>query len=764
MRKVLNPCFVVAIGTLFSAMSTSVGQDTKKSPAQEPDFGVFKIPDGTPKPKDTLLSTVIVGSEVLSVAISPDGTLLATAESEGPAKLWDVKTGKLRATLNQGRVGNAESVAFALGGKIVIVAGDLEVPKNPLAFDGVNVVLEGVSIWRANGEFVSSRTLTQAKLKGEMSSNPAGRHLFRGRLGSAFGKKIKTPLARLAVSADGSWFAVTRPGGVDHFFIASKKKSSGSIDVILKKFAAPAALESWPNDVAISRRLYMQTTQWVSEGKTIPLWTSEDETTDGEIQTQIEEWALNIPTRTLTAPLYGDYDAGLYGDYVALSEPPSLVATGNRIYDDDFKTVATLAVTYRICDAVFGPNKGRLSETYGPNSGEWVATAGENNRLAFWDVATGQKLAQIRAHDDRINSLSLSADGSRVATASDDGTVKLWDVEAILKQRPVDPLDKIVNMPLATEAWQFGRDWFLMCLQQGAGKKVVRKPVEKGATKLGIELPALGGERDVDAFFDSMLYDVSAIHKQIAEKHSYLQAGLFVLAVKLDLLRLTYDPKVPGRSVEEAAKLEIPAKVSGIPKPIWMPVVEALKTRGSKEEINLILVSTLDELDRSFTLEDRTPRDIQILRKTGIFPETLSEEMKKEWIPHWKPVLQKLTDIWAKRNVLEPEPLPLVYIELSEFWRTVSPSDKWQAPSISTIEKEFGKPDKETTGKMDGPIVFGQEHDPSNDAFLPMSYKMSHYGKFVLVSDSFGNVQWLGAPLSVWQQKYSVPYLNSVRK
>jgi len=348
MRKVLNPCFVVAIGTLFSAMSTSVGQDTKKSPAQEPDFGVFKIPDGTPKPKDTLLSTVIVGSEVLSVAISPDGTLLATAESEGPAKLWDVKTGKLRATLNQDSVGNAESVAFALGGKIVIVAGDLEVPKNPLAFDGVNENREGISIWDANGKFVMSTTLTQATQGSSAATDVRGRHVYRGKINRTTG--FETPIARLDVTRDGRAFAVTRPGGADHFTINQDRSADGSLSIDLDRLKATCGLESWPLDVAVRNdRLFLLTTQMVKgEGLDIH-WVPVD-TSAARIVTQVEEWLLNERRRYGTVLELGadlEYEPGLYGDYYAMSSPAGNLRAHGNVISGTGQSV-TLAAAYRI--------------------------------------------------------------------------------------------------------------------------------------------------------------------------------------------------------------------------------------------------------------------------------------------------------------------------------------------------------------------------------------------------------------------------------
>jgi WD40 repeat protein len=57
-----------------------------------------------------------------------------------------------------------------------------------------------------------------------------------------------------------------------------------------------------------------------------------------------------------------------------------------------------------------------------------VATIGSDGTARVWEAATGQQLLVLRGHGGPVTDLSFTADGSELATASVDGTVKVWNV------------------------------------------------------------------------------------------------------------------------------------------------------------------------------------------------------------------------------------------------------------------------------------------------------------------------------------------------
>jgi WD40 repeat protein len=65
--------------------------------------------------------------------------------------------------------------------------------------------------------------------------------------------------------------------------------------------------------------------------------------------------------------------------------------------------------------------------------GSRLAAASEDGTVKVWDVATGQETLTLKGHTGSVTSVVFSPEGWRLASASQDGTVKVWDA------RPLDP-------------------------------------------------------------------------------------------------------------------------------------------------------------------------------------------------------------------------------------------------------------------------------------------------------------------------------------
>jgi WD40 repeat protein len=84
--------------------------------------------------------------------------------------------------------------------------------------------------------------------------------------------------------------------------------------------------------------------------------------------------------------------------------------------------------------------------------GHRLASASNDGTVRLWNPATGQPIGDpLIGHTGAVNDVAFSPDGQRLATGSDDGTVRLWPADA----SPEMLCDKLTaNMSL--DQW---RDW-----------------------------------------------------------------------------------------------------------------------------------------------------------------------------------------------------------------------------------------------------------------------------------------------------------------
>ncbi|KAI0483422.1 hypothetical protein F4859DRAFT_528837 [Xylaria cf. heliscus] len=80
------------------------------------------------------------------------------------------------------------------------------------------------------------------------------------------------------------------------------------------------------------------------------------------------------------------------------------------------------------------------SLAFSPNKGDKLLSASDDRTAQVCDVATGKQLYVFRGHGDWIRCAAWSPDGGYVATASDDGSIRFWEIGNQAEPDPIATL------------------------------------------------------------------------------------------------------------------------------------------------------------------------------------------------------------------------------------------------------------------------------------------------------------------------------------
>jgi eukaryotic-like serine/threonine-protein kinase len=94
-------------------------------------------------------------------------------------------------------------------------------------------------------------------------------------------------------------------------------------------------------------------------------------------------------------------------------------AAANSVFQDIRAADVQLAVLSGHGDIV-------LSAAYSPD-GTRIVTASDDRSARIWDARTGAQLVVLSGHDDSLITAAYSPDGTRIVTASTDKTARIWD-------------------------------------------------------------------------------------------------------------------------------------------------------------------------------------------------------------------------------------------------------------------------------------------------------------------------------------------------
>lgn len=132
-------------------------------------------------------------------------------------------------------------------------------------------------------------------------------------------------------------------------------------------------------------------------------------------------------TATDFATLWAAFTAHPHVSNAALTADGAWLAVSNRDNSIDVWQVAA----GRRAMTVHVQGKRVMALACHPYAGLFLAAGDDEGTLHVWDVSTGEECALLHAHTAAINQISFHHDGTRLLTASADGTLRVWAVASI---------------------------------------------------------------------------------------------------------------------------------------------------------------------------------------------------------------------------------------------------------------------------------------------------------------------------------------------
>ena len=353
--------------------------------------------------------------KIYEAHFSPDGRKIVTASKDKTAKIWDVSNGYLVADLN-GHSSPVVEARFSPDGQKVF--------SHEYNFNGQEDIFHQVKIWDAiTGALISSlsesfnyisyvsfspdskKILTVADTL-KIWNIATGKLMFR-----LAGNYRGNNLAQF--SPDGKWIVLAAEDNSIYIFDAG----TGRLIRNLKGHTANARI------MAFSDNLKMLTTISINETM---------------------QW--DATTWTLSKKMPGQFDGELFllttdgkkivtADYAPEKKSVTVwnAATRKKIRTE--KGISTAAST----DFTTRQDNGLSGNIVSASNDHLAAVLNtayhnkpqiflENDKTAMiWQLGNRTKPDSLTGHTDAINFLQFSHDGTKIVTASDDGTAKVWD-------------------------------------------------------------------------------------------------------------------------------------------------------------------------------------------------------------------------------------------------------------------------------------------------------------------------------------------------
>ena len=404
---------------------------------------------------------------VYDATFSPDGASVATCGYDETVCVWDAEVGRtidIRARLEgvpdpprtdtqlHGHTGPVRSVDFAPDGKRVLSGGQDNTLRVWDLGDDSSIALRGhggrvrsvafspdglsalsgaedneVRTWDIGG-YQEERVLSVSRLRGHVDAILAARFsddgsrivtASRDRTAMLWGAEGRTPLLTLDEG---------------HEFLASSARLFDDAK-LLATSAGDNTTRLWDVDTGVELHHLEQTGrsaalavapsgEWLVTGGptgTVRWW----RVSDGEPIQQSDTFDEDVTSLAISPD----------GEVIASGDDLGRIRLWRRGLNGEWEPSALLQGHSRtITGLAFTPN------------GSWLISSSGDRTCGQWDVATGKELRdKVLKHPEWVSAMSMSADGTMVLTACDDGYARLWRLADASEIVSIQSEDSIYN-------------------------------------------------------------------------------------------------------------------------------------------------------------------------------------------------------------------------------------------------------------------------------------------------------------------------------
>ncbi|MHC5738317.1 WD40 repeat domain-containing protein [Nostoc sp.] len=363
---------------------------------------------------------------VWSVSFSPDGQVLASGGNDQTIKLWDVSTGQCFKTL-EGHSGAVRSVTFSPDGQVLATGSDDQTVKlwNVSTGKCLKILQEhGCSVWSVafspKGNMLATGNDDYKVRLWDINSSSCI-YTLEGHTQRVYSVNFSPDANTLASGSHDQTVKLWDISSAQCF-----KTLQGHTDLVHSvTFSVDGGtLVSCGDDQTVKVWDFvtgqcLKTLQghrsrvWslaVCINQNICASSSDDQT--------VKLWNINTGRCIKTLRSFNN---GIWS--VVVSPDGKIIASGS--YD---QTVTLWDATTGKCLKTLRGHTNRVTSVTFSADSQIIASGSEDRTIRVWDFSTGQSLKILRGHTNRVTSVTVSADSQIIASGSDDQTIRVWDI------------------------------------------------------------------------------------------------------------------------------------------------------------------------------------------------------------------------------------------------------------------------------------------------------------------------------------------------